>query len=538
MTRFIVPLVFVLLAPIVSLACGAGHCTSYKLQGTVSVETPTLAVRHDDISGTVVPWESTVPKRIIDAPITTFSVGGNQYWMNSNYLSTTKYQGSIDHPFQTQISQKPTEEMFLGSQAPLLNPDGSRPGYWIVNTYTESDGILTIVHKEYPRVSNGEYKTGSTRIGLAWSKDSGNHFKYIGDILKPNTDPDNWNIEGAPFLIKEGYMYIYYKDLCVNGNIAVARAPLIEILTAAKRGNVTSWKKYYNGSWSSDGLGGLCSKVNIEDGITHTDAAYSTYNGKYYALLSTMNWNGIDTWIKLYESSDLLNWRFVKTVVRESANAVLEGYQYVSIVDASGSDNGIVGQRFYVYSVKNPTKNALVYRWLIDLGGSGDAPSTVPLPTSFSFITGYSSTQGSHQWSYVYRKGVTESLMTWGSTPWNALTKLWRGDETYALIGTGWMHPGAAVDTVLKWTAPQDGSVRITGTASGDKEFCGNGVIVSISRNENQLWKQIIGNSRSVGKSHDLHVVVSADDNINFIVNSRDGNNACDIVIWNPTVEY
>ena len=343
--------------------------TYVSAQETVTVGDPTLVVRHEDIDSTFIPWEPTVTHKIIDAPIVTFSITGHQYWLNSNYLKTTKYKGSIDHPFQILISQKPTEKVFLGSQAPLPHPNGLHPGYWIVNTYTNSDGILAIVHKEYPKITNGHYETGHTRIGLAWSKDNGEHFKYLGDILKPNTDPDNWNIEGAPFLIKEGYMYVYYKDFCIDGGMAIARALLIEVITAAKRGGVTTWKKYHNGSWSGNGLGGLCSRINIEDGITHTDAASSTYNGNHYIVLSMMNWNRSDTWIKLYESSDLLNWHFVKTIVQEPANAVLEGYQYVSIVDASGSDNGTIGQRFYVYAAKEPTKDALVYRWTIDLGG-------------------------------------------------------------------------------------------------------------------------------------------------------------------------
>jgi hypothetical protein len=145
------------------------------------------------------------------------------------------------------------------------------------------------------------------------------------------------------------------------------------VIAAAQNATTTPWEKYQNGSWNSPGLGGACNSISIQDGITHTDAAYSTFTGKYYFILTSQDWGGSDTWIKLYESVDGINWTFAKTIAEEPASALsgIGGYQYVTIVDQSGSDNGVVGQKFYVYSgFIQAGDNDTLLRWLVDLSDS------------------------------------------------------------------------------------------------------------------------------------------------------------------------
>ena len=286
-----------------------------------------------------------------------------------------KFSGTLDKPFETPLWNKPTDQVFVGSQPIPSNPDGTVPGYWIVSTYQESAGILAFIHVEHPNLTRDVYDTGRTRIGLAWSADNGEHFAYLGDAIIPNTDPEaGFNIVGAPYLIKDGYFYIYFKDACGN---AVARASVSDVITAAKKGKITPWMKYKSGSWNSPGLGGVCTSISImPDGTNHTAAAYSTYTGMYYLLLSTMNWGGQNTWIKLFRSSDGIYWTMVKTIVDEPGNAVQEGYQYVTIADADGgASNGTVGRKFYIYSAKEPYTGAVVHGWLVDLGGTVESPT-------------------------------------------------------------------------------------------------------------------------------------------------------------------
>ena len=100
------------------------------------------------------------------------------------------------------------------------------------------------------------------------------------------------------------------------------------------------------------------------------------------------------------------------------------------------------------------------------------------------------------------------------------------------------MHPGAVGDAVLKWTAPRAGTIRITGSVFDGDGSCGNGIVASIWHNSTQLAQYIIDNGDANGKKHDLTEVVASNDSIYFVVNSRDGDNACDTTNWSPTIEF
>jgi hypothetical protein len=340
-------------------------------------------------------------------------------------------------------------------------------------------------------------------------------------------------------------MMIYYKDVCSGGGDGVARAKLSDVIAAAKAGHVTSWSKYYNGAWNSSGIGGQCSSMNIEYGIDHTDAAYSTYTGKYYLVLTHQNDGGADTWVRLYESTDGLNWTRAATIADQPASSVDIGYQYVTIVDASGSDNGVVGQKFYVYSAKDPVgfnNTATVYRWLVDLNGT-DSPSLTQ--SSFTASSDYtSSSDAAGAWSYFYNTGTALLPMKWEVAPWDANLFVWTGGETYALIGKGWMHPGASEDVLLIWTAPRSGTVNVNGKVAKGEISCGDGVVATVSHGltqqwqSNVLWQKTIAFNDNIGSSFALTVPVSTGDTIYFTLNKGASTNDCDATNFDPTITY
>ena len=359
----------------------SGSCTAAKSSGSsspapnsdsglsssakslITVSPPSVVVTPADVAKTVINrGTSQQGDGIIDAPLTTFVVGVNRYWIHSDYLQHFKFSGTLDQPLQRKLWGKTSTQLFS-------NPTNAGGNWWIVNNYQDPAGLLLFIHVE--SVGAATATNGKGRIALAWSTNDAENCTYLGNVIAPYTDPNtDYNVEGVPYLVKDGYFYIYFKDLCGN---AVARALVADVINAARRGTVTAWKKYYNGNWDSEGLGGNCSPITIEDGISHTDAAYSTYTGKYYMLMSRGNTNGEDTWIRMSESTDGIHWTTVKTIVDQHASAVTQGYQYVSIVDASGGiKNGTVGQKFYIYSAKDPYISATVSveRWLVDLGAT------------------------------------------------------------------------------------------------------------------------------------------------------------------------
>ena len=413
-----------------------------------------------------------------------------------------------------------------------------------MNTYQTGDGLLAFTHIEIPGAPiNGTYNPGKGRIGLAWSTDMGSHFTYLGNIIVPHGDPVSTNVEGVPYIVKDGYFYVYYTDSCGAGNpsTAVARAPIADVLNAAKQGTTVPWAKYYQGAWNSPGIGGDCTLIGL-DGVSHTDAAYSTYTDKYYIVMSWMNWNNADTYLKLYESSDGISWTYKKTIVDAPASAVREGYQYVTIIDQSGSDNAVVGQKFYVYSGKDPYTYPLVYRWLVDLNGT-DAQASAQ--SSFTASTDYiSASNAGGAWGYYYMTDTAVLPMKWAASPWDANTFVWTGGETYALIGKGWMHPGPNEDVLLVWTAPKSGTVNVTGRVAKGNTSCGDGVVASVSHGftqqwqSKQPWKKEIAFNDSVGSPFALTESVSTGDTIYFTLNKGVGTNDCDATNFDPTITY
>jgi hypothetical protein len=333
---------------------------------TISVSDPVVVAPNDDIQPIRIPWLPQHPHKTIAAPVMMVVNGSARYWLHSALNNHAKFVGGYDRPLKKQLWQQTDSELFTGV-------GDVSAALWIVNTYQNEEGVLAFIHVEHPTVTNGKYNAGRGRIALAWSPGAtGDHFVYLGNIITPHADTEGYNIQGAPYLIKDGYFYVFYKENCeTRGNNAVARAPVSDVIESAKADRMAQWKKYYAGGWESDGDGGACTAISIEDGINHTDAAYSTYTGKFYLLMSRMNWKGRNTYIKLYESHDILNWRHVKTIVDQPAAEVKSGYQYVSIINDIGPKNGVVGKHFYVYSGKDPEisdhEGSVLLRWSVDL---------------------------------------------------------------------------------------------------------------------------------------------------------------------------
>jgi hypothetical protein len=65
------------------------------------------------------------------------------------------------------------------------------------------------------------------------------------------------------------YLYVYFPDFAedpddghiVETSLAVARAPLADVIAAARAGTVSPWQKYYRGGWSEPALDGDSSSV-------------------------------------------------------------------------------------------------------------------------------------------------------------------------------------------------------------------------------------------------------------------------------------
>ncbi|SDK56425.1 Glycosyl hydrolases family 28 [Pedobacter sp. ok626] len=153
----------------------------------------------------------------------------------------------------------------------------------------------------------------------------------------------------------------------------------------------------------------------------------------------------------------------------------------------------------------------------------------------------FSAVQGKRNWYYrVWRAGIGTTLMNWNPDGSNH----WRGPGSYDGIwnGTGniYMHPDNS-QAMLEWQAPKAGTVKVTGLVRKNDTGGGDGVNVSIWKNNTLVWPsgqwQTINYNNSTGFWHDINVVVAFGDVLSFRVDQR-SNSGWDTTYWNPQVAY
>ncbi|MFC1679029.1 Ig-like domain-containing protein [Elusimicrobiota bacterium] len=142
----------------------------------------------------------------------------------------------------------------------------------------------------------------------------------------------------------------------------------------------------------------------------------------------------------------------------------------------------------------------------------------------------FSDIQGHRGWRYMDSTGAE---MTYDTEKVR-----WQGAEPYALLRRGGGHPGDSVDPVLRWTAPQGGTARATGSFGDRPQECGtDGVIARVKHDSVLLWEATIANDDPQGQSFDETVRMAAGDTIDFTI-SKGVDNKCDGVDFEPAVAF
>ena len=313
----------------------------------------------------------------VDGSISTFSARGNRYWI----LPTVRFaKGTalVEHIFTkgpvhdidaVKVGKWPEQELF-----------GDAPGLkWITNTFEADDGVLAFVHSEY--VLPGQYfgatvigkdgkprklrGPGHSRISLAWypKPDPENRapkFQFLGHIIAPFDELrfDAWNVHGTPYAVHtiddEAWFHVYFFDTPeqgLQGHLAVARAKVEDVLRAARNGEAARWQKYHQEGWT-EGLGGRSRPLAEEHTIVHSDAAQSR-NGRYFLANTFINDHknsGKPSAIVLYGACDPVNLKEIARLrpislpTKDANDRRNHGWQYLTIVDGDGTDNGTVGE--------------------------------------------------------------------------------------------------------------------------------------------------------------------------------------------------
>jgi hypothetical protein len=244
-------------------------------------------------------------------------------------------------------------------------------GGWIQNIYKATNGVLLgLVHREDLAPGNGRSRGTDFFIGLAKSTNGGLNWKYLGDVLanrgNGSTTDQNANMGGVPYLIVNGYLYLYFNEHegakpSDHRWLAVARAKLDDVMSAVAHDQVTPFKKYLNGSWTEDGLTGLGSEIiagsRCRNGSPteydfHSDATYCKPLGRYLITVQTHASNTL----LLYSSADGVDWKFAFQL--DCAPGCMLPYSsFISFNPDDAADGHEVGSEFYIYYPRKLLKN-------------------------------------------------------------------------------------------------------------------------------------------------------------------------------------
>lgn len=181
-------------------------------------------------------------------------------------------------------------------------------------------------------------------LGLAVSTDAnGLNFRDLGTIIEPNRGTAA--ITGGSFAVLDDHLHVYYRDPLANGTtneVAVARASLTDVISGALNGLSTSFSKYYGGSWSQPGLGGLSSPLEIGNpSSSWLGVSYNDYLNQLVMVTSQRETGEGDLFLST--SSDGINWSARQAVAADI------GEQFYPSLIGTGPDPTRTGQSFYVY---------------------------------------------------------------------------------------------------------------------------------------------------------------------------------------------
>lgn len=201
----------------------------------------------------------------------------------------------------------------------------------------------------------------------------------------------------------------------------------------------------------------------------------------------------------------------------------------------------INGQKILSFSDSHFRANSFANNLKIVNNGTQVATANGPFGSVAHVATEeFSTTQGLNGWYYrTWTAGVGTKNMSWNTDQ----SGHWRGQNSYDAIWVNgnnlYLHPDND-QTMLEWKAPQSGEINIVGTVKKYDIGGGDGVNVSIWKNNTMIWPanwQTIAYNDNIGKEHNFMTTVSAGDVISFRVDEG-ANNAYDTTIWNATIIY
>ena len=308
-------------------------------------------------------YTASQPKKLGSWPDGNFGVisngDGTYDFYAANSSKSQLVTGTLDNPAQSKakkvkIYHVPKKTYKYVAGGPVYEDEATGARFMVYHAE---------IHKK------GKY---SSVLGLAASTDpNGQAFWDLGPIIEPNMPhlqaPWSVDVGGGSFAVHDGYFNVYYRDYMANGRsseLAVARAPLADLVSNSLNGIRTPFSKYYNGDWSQPGRGGLSSPLEVGNPANWwSSVSYNDYLDQLVLVSSQWQSGGTGADLYLATSSDGVNWSPRQPLVLDA------GEQMYPTIIGLGEDPQISGQSFYVYYTDGSRwKHAQLARRLVTLG--------------------------------------------------------------------------------------------------------------------------------------------------------------------------
>jgi hypothetical protein len=213
---------------------------------------------------------------------------------------------------------------------------------------TAPDLMIMIYHAE--QWANGNEKDFYATLNLAVSTDAGASWQHLGQIVTPTASYQAW-LERRH---RESIALAEKRP--AGGPMSVARAPVDDVISAARSATTVPWFKYHEGHWSQPGIEGLSTSVFTDRGSQvhwpyFPGVSYNSYLGQYVMVTSTSRVSSdedVSTQLRISFSPDGLHWSPSELI----AQATPDELMYPSII-GTGDDPPISGRSFFVYYIRS-----------------------------------------------------------------------------------------------------------------------------------------------------------------------------------------
>lgn len=142
---------------------------------------------------------------------------------------------------------------------------------------------------------------------------------------------------------------------------------------------------------------------------------------------------------------------------------------------------------------------------------------TPPPPPSWTYSTAFSSTQGTNNLTYL---GRNPSTGVYATASWDGSKWFVSGADPNFSITSGGMAPAWNYNSFVRWTAPQNGTITISGFFN---RCCGANLlgfspftIFYVKKNTTNLWTESVTSSTTLNHSYNLTTTVVTGDTIEF----------------------